>query len=376
MIHVGLNAHLLSSQASYRAAGIHNVIDHLLRYLPREVPADWQLTAMVGRRITANYARVGLRRSALNTENPLMRIVWEQALQPWHLRDFDLLHAMAFVSPLINPVPTVVTVYDLTFVRYPERLSAARRLYLRLLTHISCVRARRITAISRSTAEDLTLLLGIPQDKIDVTPLAYDEERFYPHPAAEVAAFRQMRGLPERFWLFVGTIEPRKNLALLLDAYAALPRSVRLPLVLGGGQGWGMNDVVARIKRHGLGGEVIMPGFIAADELPLWYNSAEVFVYPSVFEGFGLPVLEAMACGTPVITSNVSSLPEVAQHAGMCLPPADEAAWANALRRAAQDSEWRSAARVRGLEEAKKFKWQATAHKTYQSYRRALALPT
>jgi glycosyltransferase involved in cell wall biosynthesis len=376
MIHVGLNAHLLSSQASYRAAGIHNVVDHLLRYLPGEVPADWQLTAMVGSRIQTRYAGVRIQRASLNTENPLTRIVWEQAVQPWHLRNFDLYHAMAFVSPLVNPTPTVVTVYDLTFMRYPERLSTSRRLYLRLLTHASCVRARRITAISHSTASDLTALLGIPHDRIDVTPLAYDEARFYPRTAAETAAFRQLRGLPERFWLFVGTIEPRKNLTMLLDAYAALPPNLRLPLVLGGGRGWGTDEVEARIKRHNLGGEVIMPGFIAGDELPLWYNNAEVFVYPSVFEGFGLPVLEAMACGTPVITTNVSSLPEVAQQAGMCLPPDDLMSWVNALRRAAQDSEWRSAARTRGLEEAKKFNWQTTAFKTYQSYRRALALPT
>ena len=372
MVHVGLNAHLLSAEAGYRAAGIHNVIHRLLQHLPSVASSDWHFTAMVGSRITAQYEGIQLRHASLDTESPLRRIVWEQVLQPAQLSDFDLYHAMAFVAPLVNVKPTVVTVYDLTFMRYPERLPVSRRLYLRLFTALSCQRARRITAISHSTAHDLMRLLNIPASKIDVTPLGYDRDVHYPRSASEIASFKQRMGLPERFWLFIGTIEPRKNLTMLLDAYAQLPTNERLPLILGGGKGWGINEVEAKIQQHGLQNEVKLAGFIPPEDLSLWYNSAEVFLYPSVFEGFGLPVLEAMACGTPIITSNVSSLLEVAQNAGLCLPPHDIEAWVQALRMATSDDTWRTTARQRGLEEAQHFNWQDTARLTLASYQKAL----
>lgn len=374
MTHIGLNAHLLSAQAGYRAAGIHNVIHRLLTHLPDVMPQDWQFTAMVGSRITTAYPGIAMQRSALNTESPLPRIVWEQVVQPLHTPHFDLLHALAFVSPLVSFAPrSVVTVYDLTFLRYPERLSASRRLYLRWLTALSCQRADRITVISHSTGDDVVNLLGIPRDKIDVTPLGYERATMYPRPAAEVAAFRQAKGLPERFWLFIGTIEPRKNLPQLLQAYARLPHDERLPLILGGGGGWGLAPVQDTIARRGLSQSVHLAGFIPSEELPLWYNAADVFLYPSVFEGFGLPVLEAMACGTPVITSNVSSLPEVAEGAGLCLPPDDIDAWTDALHTLARDDQWRSTARIAGIRKASQFDWQHTARLTIESYRKALA---
>ncbi len=369
---IGLNAHLLSSQPGYRSAGIHNYIHQLLAHLPAAAPDDWHLTAMVGGINHASYPGVTMQRARFDTESPLRRILWEQMVQPASLGRFDLYHAMAFVAPLALPAPTVVTVYDLTFMRYPERLSPLRRHYLRLFTGLSCRRARRVIAISHSTKRDLVDLLGIPEARIDVTPLGYDQAVYRPLPAEDVAAFKQRHGLPERFWLFLGTIEPRKNLPLLIDAYASLPPSGRLPLVLGGGHGWGIDAVQAAITRHGLADDVHLTGFLPMGDLSLWYNSAEVFIYPSVFEGFGLPVLEAMACGTPVITSDVSSLPEVAGDAGLCLATDDVAAWADALHQVCNDDDWRDAARTRGLERAANFRWDITARLTVESYQHAL----
>jgi glycosyltransferase involved in cell wall biosynthesis len=227
--------------------------------------------------------------------------------------------ALAFVSPLVLRKPSLVTVYDLSFIHYPQVLSAARRWYLRLFTTLSCRRARRVITISHATARDLHESLGISPDKIDVAACGYDHARYQPLPSEEVEAFRVKRGLPERFWFFLGTLEPRKNLATLLDAYARLPGTERLPLILAGGKGWQYADIFERITRYGLEDQVRLPGFVPAEDLPLWYNSAEVFIYPSVFEGFGLPVLEAMACGAPVIVSDASSLPEVAGSAGLLI---------------------------------------------------------
>lgn len=373
-MHIGLNAHLLSGRAGYRSAGVHSYIHHLLTQLPAVVPSGWRLTALVGEQTEADYAGIAMRRARLNTESPLRRIVWEQTVQPWSLGEFDLYHALAFVAPLAVKRPFVVTVYDLSFVHYPERLPAARRLYLRLFTALTCRRAARVMAISHSTAADLTATFGIPADRIDVAAPGYDATHFRPLPAAEVTAFRAAHNLPDRFWLFVGTLEPRKNLVTLLEAYANLPDTERLPLILAGGKGWQYDDIFAAVERLNLREHVQFPGFIDPDVLPFWYNSADVFIYPSVFEGFGLPVLEAMACGKPVVTSNVSSLPEVVGKVGLALPPHDVQQWTDALHRAYTDGNWRAQSRRENPVAAQRYTWAATAQATAASYHRALNL--
>lgn len=370
-MHIGLNAHLLASQPGYRAAGIHNFIHHVLRHLPAAAPPHWRFTALVGRANQAAYPSIHMRRAAWDTESPSKRILWEQLIQPRDLRDFDVYHALAFVAPLVLPVPAVVTIHDLSFIRYPARLPAARRLYLRFFTELSCKRAKIVLAVSHSTAQDVRTLLHVAPEKIVVAHEGYDTAQHRLLPEQEVSVFRQQKNLPPRFWLFVGTLEPRKNLPVLLEAYAQLPTSERLPLVLAGGKGWDYAPIFATIERHQLQDWVSLPGFVPTQELALWYNAAEAFIYPSVFEGFGLPVLEAMACGTPVITSNVSSLPEIAADAGVCLPPDDIAAWTESLHRAATDAAWREQARAAGLEAAKKFRWETHAKLTIASYQRA-----
>ncbi|MBZ0299701.1 MAG: glycosyltransferase family 4 protein [Anaerolineae bacterium] len=367
-MHIGLNAHLLSGQASYRSAGIHGYIANSLAHMAAAAPADWRFTAMVGAANRTQFPGMTMHRSRFDTDQPLRRILWEQAVQPWQLGEFDLYHALAFVAPLWLNTPLVVTVYDLSFIHYPQVLSASRRLYLRLLTRLSCHRARRVSAISHSTARDVADSLGISMSKIDVAAPGYDPEQYRLLSPEAVAAFRQQKQLPDRFWLFVGTLEPRKNLTTLLEAYARLPRTERLPLFLGGGKGWLYADIFAAIERHQLADQVHWLDYLPAEELPLWYNSAEVFVFPSVFEGFGLPVLEAMACGTPVIVSDASSLPEVAGSAGLTLSPYDEEAWTGALHRAFGDAHWRAQASQQGLKEAQRYSWQETVRQIFRSY--------
>jgi glycosyltransferase involved in cell wall biosynthesis len=369
-MHIGLNAHLLSGEAGYRSAGIHSYIEQLLRHLPTVTPADWHLTVFVGAANRTAFEGVDVRRSRMDTSSPLRRILWEQFVQPRMLGAFDLYHATAFVTPVWLRTPSVVTVYDLSFIHYPQVLSAARRLYLRLFTGLACRRARRVITISQSTAQDIARTLGIPAGKIDLAAPGYDPAMFHPLSVEAIAAFRRQKGLPERFWLFIGTLEPRKNLLTLLEAYAALSPEERLPLIIGGGKGWDYDPIFETVARYRL--NVQFPGFIASDELPFWYNCAEAFVFPSVFEGFGLPVLEAMACGTPVIVSDASSLPEVAGTAGLCVPPRDVEAWTVALHRAANDDQWRQSACERGYAEASRYSWAETAKQTVESYRRSL----
>jgi glycosyltransferase involved in cell wall biosynthesis len=374
MTKIAINAHLLSSEPGYRAAGIHNYLHQLLLNLPAVMPDDWQITALVAANHRANYNKITMRPSAFDTTSPAKRILWEQMIQPFQLGDTDLYHAGAFVAPFLLNKPMLVTIYDLTFMRYPERLTRARRLYLRSFTESTCRRAKRILAISHSTKQDLIDLLGIDGAKIDVTPLGYDPDIYKPLAQEKIEAFRKLKKLPERFWLFLGTLEPRKNLLTLIDAYAQLAENERLPLILAGGKGWLTEPIFASIEKYNLSDAIMTTGFVPTDEIALWYNSAELFVYPSVFEGFGLPVLEAMACGTPIITSNVSSLPEVAQDAGKTLPPHDIEIWTEALREAYHDGDWRETASQRGLQIAQTFTWQQTAGLTVEAYRKVLNL--
>lgn len=344
-------------------------------HLADAAPPGWHCTVMAGPQALTDYPGITMRRTRWSTERPLRRILWEQVVQPFSLSQFDLYHAMTFVSPLLLTKPSVVTVYDLSFIHYPQVLTPARHLYLQLFTRLSCMRARRVIAISHSTARDLEQTFGLPKEKIDVAACGYDVERFQPLASDEVAAFRQRHGLPERFWLFIGTLEPRKNLPTLLQAYAALPKSERLPLFLAGGRGWMMDEINAAIEKYDLQGDVFFPGFVPAQDLALWYNSAEVFIYPSVYEGFGLPVLEAMACGTPVIVSNVSSLPEVAGSSGLQIDPYNVTEWTQALHRAFHDKLWQEQTRKQGLMEAQRYRWTNTAQAIISTYQKALDSP-
>jgi glycosyltransferase involved in cell wall biosynthesis len=221
-------------------------------------------------------------------------------------------------------------------------------------------------------------LFGIPPEKVEVVYLGICEN-FRPLPEGEVEAFRKKRGLPERFILFVGTIEPRKNLTRLIEAFSLLsPLSPLpfpfspLPLVIVGAKGWLYEEVFAKVEELGLEREVIFPGYIPWGELPLWYNAATIFVYPSLYEGFGLPPLEAMACGTPVIASNASSLPEVVGDAGILVSPGDVDGLAEAMKLLLSDETLREDLSRRGLRRAKGFSWEKTAEKTVQVYLRAL----
>jgi glycosyltransferase involved in cell wall biosynthesis len=274
----------------------------------------------------------------------------------------------------------VVTVHDLTFFRFPHTLPPLRRLYLKAVTRSATWRAERVIAVSRQTRDDLVQQLQLAPEKVEVVYNGVGEA-FRPASPTEVAAFRRRRGLPQRFVLFLGTLEPRKNVVSLLEAFARLRdragtggRSDGTKLVVAGAKGWYFERIFARAEELGLGDDVIFPGFVPAEELPWWYRAADCFVYPSVYEGFGLPVLEAMACGTPVVTSSVSSLPEVAGSAAITVDPQDVTALTEAIDRVIRDSTLREDMRHRGLQQATRFSWDRAASETAAVYREALRL--
>jgi glycosyltransferase involved in cell wall biosynthesis len=370
-IHVGVNAHLLSLAESYRGAGINWYIHNLLRHLP-EVDPEIRFTVFLSERRFSATPGLQVQLSRLPTHRPPVRILWEQGLQPWALRPtkVQLLHGPAFVGPLLSSVPFVVTVHDLSFLLYPEGFRKPNRLYLTSFTRWSVQRARRVIAVSDSTRRDVVRLYGISPDKVDVVHNGVDP-CFQPLPASEITAFKVKQGLPERFLLFVGTLEPRKNVIRLIESYAQLPAD-RPPLMLVGGKGWLYDEIFARVETLGLGDNVRFAGFVPPEDLPKWYNAATLFVYPSLYEGFGLPPLEAMACGTPVVTSTASSLPEVVGPAGLSVDPTDTEALTEAMDQVLRDQDLQDKMRAAGLVQAQGFSWQETARRTADSYRRAL----
>ena len=383
---IGIAAHLLSFAGTYRQAGVSRYIAELLRAFAAEpVTADGaapphRYIAYTGpARPPAGFARGGgvrWRHSRLPTARAPVRIAWEQALGPLAARRdrLDLIHGPVNVLPLLAPCPGVVTVHDLAFLAYPETHGAARRRYLALLTALSARRAARVIAVSAFTRDELVRRLGTPAEKVSVVHNAVDP-RFRPLPAVDVARFRAERGLPARAVLAVGTLEPRKNLAGLLHAFARLAPELgeEVGLVVVGGRGWLYGETLALVERLGLARRVRLAGHVPDAELPLWYNAAEVFVYPSLYEGFGLPPLEALACGTPTVTSAAASLPEVVGDAAILAAPADPDALAAALARVLADPALRATLRDRGLRRASGFTWARVAAATRAVYDEVLA---
>jgi glycosyltransferase involved in cell wall biosynthesis len=375
-MHIGLNAHLLSSSKSYRAAGINSYIYSLLQHLPDAV-GEHKLTVFLGdKEASGSLPGVETRVSTLPTRNPAIRILWEQLVQPVQLlrEGIDILHSLAFVQPVALHCAGVVTVYDLSFVLFPQRLPSWRRTYLRWGTAFSVQRAGRVIAISASTKRDVVRVLDVSEGKVDVVPCGVDEGFRPVESPAQLDALRTKRHLPPKMILFVGTVEPRKNLTTLLRSYALLKRRFAPPpLVLAGPRGWGHEETISLVEELGLKNEVIFPGYIPREELPLWYNAATLFVYPSLYEGFGLPPLEAMACGTPVIASNTSALPEVVSDAGLLVEPTDAEEMAEAMHLLLSDGDLRDTLRRKGLQRAESFSWQRAAVETARVYDRALS---
>ncbi len=371
---VGLIATLLSTAASYRGAGIHTYSQQLLHHLPQQAPSCDYL-AFVNDPAYSPSPPLLLHRAPITSQRPARRILWEQTALPLaaYRQHLDLWHSLAYALPLATTLPSVVTVHDLTFLLFPRAFAPANRLYLSSITALSCRRARRVIAVSQATARDLERRLHIPADRIDVIYNGVDDA-LHPRPAAAVAAHRQQAGWPEHFILSIGTLEPRKNYPALLTAYALYRRLTPhpLPLIIGGGKGWRYETVFAHVAELDLQNHVSFLGFVPAEILPWLYCAADLFVYPSLYEGFGLPVAEAMACGVPAITSTASSLPEVAGSAALTLPPDDIEALARAMITILDDPDRQTAMRTAGFAQSRRFRWQQTAADTAAVYQRAL----
>ena len=301
-----------------------------------------------------------------------IRHLWFASGIPRHrlLGKVDVLHSTTFCCPPVHSGKLVVTIYDVSFVNYPECHTEANRLHCLNGTLESSIEADRIIAISQNTKKDLVEYFNVGDDRIAVIPLAAREE-FHPRPMEEVKAFVAKRwGLDQPYLLSVGTVEPRKNLKHLIRVYRCLPEELRNqhPLVIAGGKGWLSSDLYQWILEMGAQSSIRFLGYLPASDLPWLYCGATCLAYPSLYEGFGLPALEAMASGIPVITSNTSSLPEVVGDAALLVDPQSEQELLSAITKVVSDPTLRQTMSDKGLDQAKKFSWEQIARDTLRVY--------
>lgn len=267
---------------------------------------------------------------------------------------------------------TVTTVHDLSHHIHPEFHPPARIDYMRRMLPGSLARASHVITVSESARQDLIKHFSYPPERVTAIPLGVDPV-FHAHSSAQLAPLMARLGLQAQgYSLYVGTIEPRKNLDRLLDAYESLPSALRkrYPLVMAGSPGWRSEHTHARMAQAASAGWLHYLRFVAQADLPALYAGARLFVYPSLYEGFGLPVLEAMASGVPVVTSSVSSLPEVVGSIALSIAPEDTDALVAALQQGLQDDAWRSAAMAAGPQRAARFTWERCVDQTVALYGR------
>jgi glycosyltransferase involved in cell wall biosynthesis len=374
-MHVGLNLIFL---VPGETGGMEVAARELIPALLEEAPAGTRFTAFVNREAAA--AKDGPWGELLpavtvpvNARNRVQWVLGEQTLLPaLAMRaGVDLVHSLASTAPLWGRFRRVVTVHDLIYARFPEAHAGIRDKGMRVLVPQAARRSHRVIADSLSTRDDLVEMLGVPAARIDVVPLGLGGVK-----RAEPLSERETRARFElgdrRVVLSLSAKRPHKNLLALIGALGRIPAERRPLLVLPGYPTWHEDELRTRAEAGGVAGDVRFLGWLSGEELEGLWALAEAFVFPSLYEGFGLPVLEAMARGVPVACANASSLPEVAGDAALLFDPREELAIADALRALLDDATLREQLRARGLARVGEFTWKRTARLTLESYRRAL----
>lgn len=304
------------------------------------------------------------------------RMLWMQLVLPAQLGATrpDICHYPNSLGPLRSPVPYVVTIHDMTLSLMPRHHPLRKQLLVRPLIPLVARRAARVITVSSQARDDIVRLLRVPGERVAVVPEAA-APIFRPTSAAEQARVRAQHGLPATYALYLGTLEPRKNLVRLIRAWHRVRQSGAAPhkLVLGGAPGWHFAPIYDEVRRLGCADDVVFTGYLPRADLPAVYGAADAFVFPSLAEGFGLPVVEAMACGTPVLISDTPALREVAGEAAVRVNPWSVEAMARGLESLLTDRAQHDRLRSAGLARAASFSWQRAARETLAIYGEALA---
>lgn len=310
--------------------------------------------------------------------NKILRIFWEQIALPIHMsrRKIEILHSIHYTTPLIAMCKRVITFHDMTFFIIPEKHTYVKRIFFRSVIPLSIKKAVRIIADSENTKLDIQKLFYISSAKIDVVYTSKDSMYRQLENKDTILHIKKKYGIKNEFILYVGILEPRKNVTRLVQAYSRLIEENRIKhqLVIAGKKGWAYQEIFNTVVKldSNIKKKIVFAGYVPEEDLPYLYNAADLFVYPSLYEGFGIPPLEAMACGVPVITSNVSSLPEVVGDAGLLVDPYDVEAIGQAIHRILIDKELKIELKKKGLQKAREFSREKLAKKMLEVYKKAL----
>ncbi len=364
---IALNAQLLATSRF----GIENYIYNLVKAFSQEDKNNTFDVFSSIKHDDLESENVRIIKTSVPFYNYFSRILWEQAVMPFKISGYDVFHNPDHMLPMM-PINTkkVITVHDLAFYKHPETFSARKRIFKQAMTPGSIRKADAIIAVSKNTKRDIVDLFKVDPDKIHVVYNGLNEE-FSPANEDKLRIYKKAKRLEKPYILFVGTIEPRKGIQDLIKAFDMLSEGSNkdLELIIAGRNGWLSGHIHEIAKASAKKDRIRFIGKVDAQELPLLYSGAEVFVYPSIYEGFGFPPLEAMACGTPVITTDSSSLPEVVGSAALSVPPKQPTALAYAISRVLSDTELRAALVDSGIEQAAKFSWSKCAAQTAKVYK-------
>ena len=357
---VAIDAHTVGRRATGNETYVRQLIGSL------SVRADVDCVVMADPAASIHPPKGRIHR--FRVRNPVLRLLTDLAT-PGRTVDADLLHVQ-YVRPPRCDVPVVTTIHDISYEHFPELFTRRAVMRMRATIPWSARHSRLVLTGSAYSRADLIDRYELDARRVRLTPYAADE-RFAPQPIERVAEALRRLGIPSDYILCVGNLQPRKNLPRLFEAYASLPRD-RPPLVVVGQRAWLHEPVLEGVRSLGLDDQVFFTGYVAAEDLPALYSGALVFAYPSLFEGFGLPVVEAMACGAPTLSSWSSSIPEVAGDAAVLVDPTRVDAIAEGLGRLISDAELRRSLSVAGVEQAARFSWARCAAETVAAYRDAL----
>jgi glycosyltransferase involved in cell wall biosynthesis len=370
-LHIAIDAHSVGAGLAGNESYVTNLIEALA-----EIDEVNRYTLYVTRREAVErfqhrWPHVAVRRTLPHT--PLVRIPLTLSKE-LRRRPVDLLHVQ-YTAPPFAPCPVVATIHDLSFEHLPQTFKRRSRLQLRLTVRRTARTSAHVLVPSEHTRRDIIETYKLEPERVSVTPLAAPAHFAPVEDEREVRRVRELYRIEGDYILAVGSIQPRKNLTRLMAAYADLRRArphANLPkLALVGKKAWLYDETLRAIEAYGLGNLTILTGYVSEGDLPALYTGALCFVYPSYFEGFGLPPLEAMQCGAPVIAGNRTSLPEVVSDAGLLVDPFDKDALGAALARLIDDANLRARLRVKGLERARHFSWRETARLTLEAYNQA-----
>lgn len=365
---VGIDAHSLGKRKTGNETYTLSLVKHLARLEPDGIKytvyvgANWKLEEGIG-------DNTCVRSKPIRPENPLLRIPFGFAVES-RMDKLDVLHAQ-YLLPHHLRCRTILTVHDILYERFPQYFTAWDRCRMKVGVRRSCLKADHVITVSESSKRDLLDVYDLDPSRVSVTYLGPDASY---RPMDRLAARERLRtryDIGEDFLLYVGAIQPRKNIPRLLSAFALAKREFRLPhkLVIVGPKAWMSQSAFRALESCAVKDDVIVTGYVPREDLPFFYNAAAVFLYVSLCEGFGLPVVEAMACGTPSITSRGSSLEEIAGHAAVLVDPTDEQAIAAAIVKVLSDSDVRATLAKRGIERSADFSLAQMATQTQNLYR-------